>query len=121
MATKCSDQDSIARVCRYCFDWKEYNDPSLTGKERPSLTYTEWAAGILRSRCIRCEILVRAIQKLEPEFLDLDSSDAAEMSIIVCDKGRFILDTEPRIGVIDFQIFSTEGQLSNGVKGNRPL
>jgi hypothetical protein len=31
------------------------------------------------------------------------------VELSVCENGRFIVDTTPRIGVVDIQIFSTDG------------
>lgn len=75
----------------------------------PKVNYLNWVIGISQSSCLRCQLLVRAIRKLAPHFLEIESSTAAEMNIIVGEHGRFIIYTTPRIGAIDIQLFSTHG------------
>ena len=91
-------------ICQYCHNWKW--QPSLA-----PMSYDDWVTGISQSPCLRCRIMVRAIQKLEPDFLEIKSRTPLDISYMgTFMNGRLMIDTRPRVRTVEIQLFSTSGK-----------
>lgn len=99
------------RICRFCQNLQ----PSNRGI-RNEIDFDEWILGITASSCLRCQLLVQAMQMLEPEFLaGVGAHPDEKVWLSVSEGCRVIigLSTNGRgRRVVDIQLYSTNGRLS---------
>lgn len=91
----------------------------------PRISHKDWVVQIKKSTCVRCRILLQAIQKLEPSFLSVETEDAVLMILLTCDNGRIVVNTQPTIDTIkqipDIQLFETTGALPHSLPEEKGL
>lgn len=89
-----SDVLKLPSYCRYC------NGLNF-GRSPVNVPFDEWVSGISRSSCQTCQIIVQAIRKLSPQFLEGKFSGKTSgphpdtsVRLLIHDKCRVIVGIE---------------------------